>query len=113
MPDWLTPDDVAGYLDLPASSVAGDDNLALSTAAWKAAVERRHPSYFDSATPPVYTPPADIRLGAIRAAGLTYQSRNAPSGFTGYGSEDVLFDSLGANRAEIMRQLRWKLPTVV
>jgi hypothetical protein len=113
MPDWLTPDDVAGYLDIPASSVADDDNLALSTAAWRAAVERRHPSYFDDAVPPVYVPPADIRLGAIRAAGLTYQSRNAPSGFAGYGDETMLFDSLGANRAEIMRQLRWRLPTVV
>ena len=110
VPDWITPDDVAGYLDLPPSSVAGDDNLALSTAAWRAAVERRHPSYFVDG---VYVAPADIRLGAIRAAGLTYQSRNAPSGFAGYGDETMLFDSLGANRAEIMRQLRWRLPTVV
>lgn len=113
MPDWLTPDDVAAYLDIPGASVAGDDNLALSTAAWGAAVERRHPSYFDTAVPPVYVPPADIRLGAIRAAALTYQSRNSPSGFTGYGDETMMFDALGANRAEIMRQLRWRLPTVV
>lgn len=114
MADWLTPDDVAAYLDLPSSSVAGDDNLSLSTKAWAAAVERRHPSYLvDVNGVPTYVPPDDIRLGAIRAAGLTYQSRNAPSGFTGYGDETMLFDSLGANRAEIMRQLRWRLPTVV
>jgi hypothetical protein len=113
-PEWLTVDDVAGYLDLPGSVVdAGDDNLTLSTAAWRAAVERRHPSYFDAADPPVYFPPADIRLGAIRAAALTYQSRNAPSGFAGYGDETMLFDSLGAQRAEIMRQLRWRFPVAL
>jgi hypothetical protein len=109
MPDWITPDDVAAYLDLPPSSVAGDDNLALSTAAWKAAVERRHPSYFDTAAPPVYFPPDDIRLGAIRAAAMTFQARVT----TSVGDETGLWDSLGANRSEIMRQLRWRLPTVV
>ena len=110
-PAWLTADDVAAYLDLPSSSVAGDDNLALSTAGWKSAVERRHPRYL-TGEPPVYSPPDDIRLGAIRAAALTYQSRNAPSGFAGYGDETQLFDALGANRAEIMRQLRWREPVV-
>ena len=110
MADWLTPEDVAGYLDLPAASVAADDNLALATAAWRAAVGRRHSVYWTADAPPVYWPPDDIRLGAIRAAALTYQTRNAPSGFAGYGDETMLLDSLGANRAEIMRQLRWRLP---
>lgn len=109
-PDWITPEDVAAYLDVPGTP---DDNLALSTAAWRAAVERRHSRYFSTADPPVYVPPDDIRLGAIRAAALTYQSRNAPSGFAGYGDETMLFDSLGANRAEIMRQLRWRAPVAI
>ena len=76
-PAWITPDDVAGYLDLPGP-VAGDDNLALSTAAWRAAVERRHPGYFDSSTPAVYFPPDDIRLGAIRGCCSTRSERTAP-----------------------------------
>jgi hypothetical protein len=105
--DWITPEDVAAYLDIVGEP---DDNLSLSTAGWRAAVERRHPDYFDDADPPVYFPPDDIRLGTIRAAGLTYQSRNAPSGFSGYGDDTMLFDTLGAQRAEIMRQLRWRKP---
>lgn len=107
---WLTPEAVASYLDLP--TIEGeelDDNLVLSTAAWKAAVERRHPVYLVDG---VYSPTDDIRLGAIRAAALTFQSRNAPSGFAGYGDETMLFDSLGAQRAEIMRQLRWRRPAL-
>ena len=107
MPDWITPEDVAGYLDEVGTP---SDNLVLATAAWRAAVERRHPRYFDDAVPPVYFPPDDIRLGAIRAAGLTYQSRGAPSGFEGYGDETMMFDSLGSQRSEIMRQLRWRMP---
>jgi hypothetical protein len=106
-PAWITPDDVAAYLD-----VVVDDNLTLSTAAWRAAVERRHSRYFDLSDPPVYYPPDDIRLGAIRAAALTYQTRNAPSGFAGYGDETALLDTLGSNRAEIMRQLHWRDPVV-
>jgi hypothetical protein len=109
-PAWISVDDVAAYLDLPAASVADDDNLALSTAAWRTAVERRHPRYFTADEPPLFAPPDDVRLGTIRAAGLTYQARNAPSGFAGYGDETQLFDALGANRAEILRQLKWRRP---
>lgn len=108
-PAWIAPEDVAAYLDLPTGSEA-DDNLVLSTAAWKAAVEARHPRYLTADDPPSFAPPDDVRLGAIRAAALTYQARNAPSGFAGYGDETQLFDSLGANRAEIMRQLKWRRP---
>jgi hypothetical protein len=106
MPDWITPEDVASYLDDPTVSVAPEDNLALSTAAWRAAVERRHPRYFDDDDPPVYSAPADIRLGAIRAAAMTFQARAT----TSTGDEGSLWDSLGANRSEIMRQLRWNVP---
>jgi hypothetical protein len=107
--DWITPEAVAGYLDLPTGAET-DDNLVLSTAAWKAAVEGRHPRYFVSLEPAIYAPPDDVRLGAIRAAALTYQARNAPSGFAGYGDDTALFDTLGAQRAEIMRQLKWRRP---
>lgn len=106
MPDWITPDDVLAFLDEVGTP---SENLVLSTAAWRAAVERRHPSYFDAADPAVYAPPDDIRFGTIRAAAMTYQARVA----TNVGDESGLWDSLGANRAEIQRQLRWRLPTIV
>lgn len=102
-PAWVTPEDVLGFLDEVGTP---SDNLVLSTAAWRAAVERRHPRYFDDAVPPVYFPPDDIRLGTIRAAAMTYQARVQPT----TGDEGSLWDSLGANRSEIMRQLRWRLP---
>ena len=41
---------------------------------------------------------------------LVYQTRNSPSGFAGYGDETVLFDALGARRAEVMRLLGWRRP---
>lgn len=104
-PDWLTVDDVAAYLDLPTA--AGDDNLELSTAAVKAAVERRRS---DLNVGGVFTPDADVKGGSVMWAGLLYQTRNAPSGFAGYGDETVLYDSLGARRAEVMRLLGWRRP---
>jgi hypothetical protein len=112
VPDWLTPDDVAAYLDLPAASVAGDDNLALATAAIKAAVERRRRD-LAVGDPPVFTPGDDVRAGSIMWAALVYQSRNAPSGFAGYGDETMLFDTLGARRAEVMRLVGWRRPVAV
>ena len=46
-------------------------------------------------------------------AALVYQTRNAPSGFAGYGDETMLFDALGARRAEVMRLLGWRRPVAV
>ena len=108
-PPWLTPEDVAGYLDLPT---AEDDNLLLSTAAVKAAVERRRSDLW-TGEPATFTPGDDVRTGAIRWAGLMYQARNSPSGFTGFGDDTMIMDSLGAQRAEIMRLLGWRRPVAI
>ena len=117
MADWLTVDDVAAYLDLPAAGVPTDDNLALSTAAAKAAVERRRsdlvvPGNPDAVPPTVdtFTPTDDVKLGATLWAAILYQSRSAPSGFAGYGDETQIFDALGARRAEVMRLIGWRRP---
>lgn len=107
-PAWLTVEDVAAYLDLPGDPTA-DDNLALSTAAIKAAVERRRAD-LNAGDPPVFTPTDEVKGGAVMWAALVYQSRNAPSGFAGYGDESMLFDTLGARRAEVMRLLGWRRP---
>jgi hypothetical protein len=105
--DWLTPEEVAAYLDVPG---APDDNLIASTAAAKAAVERRRSDleleHVDAVAP------ADVHLGAMLWAGLLYQSRSAPSGFAGYGDETQLYDALGARRAEVMRLIGWRRPVV-
>lgn len=109
--DWITVEDVAGYLDLPGD-VSADDNLALSTAAVKAAVERRR-SDLAAGDPPAFQATDDVRAGAIMWAGLVYQTRNAPSGFAGYGDETTLYDALGARRAEVMRMIGWRRPLAV
>ena len=106
MPEWLTPEDVAAYLDLPSSD---DDNLALSTAAVKAAVERRRSDLW-AGEPSAFVPGDEVRAGSIMWAALVFQSRNAPSGFAGYGDETMLFDTLGARRAEVMRLVGWRRP---
>lgn len=103
--DWLTETDVAEYLDLPGGS---DDNLALSTAAVKAAVERRRSDL--ALTDPDTIVPGDVHGGAVMWAALVYQTRNAPSGFAGYGDETQIFDALGARRAEVMRLIGWRRP---
>jgi hypothetical protein len=100
--DWLTAEEVAEYLDTVV-----DEKIELSTAAVKAAVERRR-SDLDF-TAPV---PADVHAGSIMWAGLVFQSRNSPSGFAGYGDESVIYDTLGARRAEIMRLIGWRRPVV-
>ena len=105
-PEWLTPADVAAYLDLPGDPSL-DDNLALSTAAIKAAVERRRS---DLNVDGVFTPSDEVKGAAVMWAALVYQSRNAPSGFAGYGDETMIFDALGARRAEVMRLLGWRRP---
>ena len=106
-PDWITPEDVAAYLDLPS---ADDDNLALSTAVVKAAVEGRRSDLWTADDPPAFTPAADVKGGAVIWAGLVYQTRNAPSGFAGYGDETILLDTLGSRRAEVMRLVGWRRP---
>jgi hypothetical protein len=108
MADWLTVSDVAVYLDLPGDQ-SGNSNLVDSTAAAIAAVERRR-SDLVTGEPPVFTPPADVRLGGLLMAASLYQSRGAPSGFTGYGDETQIYDALGARRAEILRLIGWRLP---
>ena len=109
--EWITVDDVAGYLDLPGD-VSTDDNLALSTAAVKAAVERRRADLF-AGDPPAFAPGDDVRGASIMWAGLVYQTRGAPSGFAGYGDETMLFDALGSRRAEVMRLLGWRRPVAI
>lgn len=108
-PDWLTPEDVAAYLDLPT---ADDDNLLLATASIKAALERRRSDLF-TGEPPVFVPGDEVKGGAVMWAALVFQARNAPSGFAGYGDETMLFDSLGARRAEIMRLVGWRRPVAI
>lgn len=104
-PAWLTVDDVAAYLDLPDSS---DDNLALSTAAVKAAVERRRSDlYVDG----VFTPGDEVKGGATIWAASVYQWRNSPGeNVTAYGDETSLANGLGSRRGEIMRMLGWRRP---
>jgi len=106
--DWITPEDVAAYLDLVGEP---DDNLTLSTAVVKSAVEGRRSDLYDKTTdPPTFAPPEHVRGGSIIWAALVYQARNAPSGFAGYGDETMLLDTLGARRAEVMRMVGWRRP---
>jgi hypothetical protein len=117
-PDWLTIDDVAAYLDLPVA--AGDDNLATSTATVKAAVERRRSDLWvgrnltaDPPEPGVFTPSDEVKGGSIIWAAILYQARSSPSGFSGYGDETMIFDALGARRAEVMRLIGWRRPVAI
>ena len=90
--DWITPEDVAAYHDWPG---APEQRLIDATAAVRASVERRRSDvdFTDAASVG-----ADIRLGSIRWAGLMFQARGAPSGFTGYDEQSTMFDALGAQR---------------
>jgi hypothetical protein len=106
--DWITPDDVAAWLDLPQADPA-DDNLANSTAAVKAAVERRR-SDLDFEAADFAAVHADVRTGSILWASILYQTRSAPSGFAGYGDETAMFDPLGSRRAEVLRLIGWRRP---
>lgn len=110
-PEWLVPEDVASYLDLPT---ADDDNLLLSTATIKAAVERRRSDLWDrTADPAVFTVSDEVKGGAVMWAALVFQLRNAPSGFSGYGDETMIFDALGSRRAEILRLVGWRRPVAI
>jgi hypothetical protein len=46
-------------------------------------------------------------------AAQLWQTRNAPSGYSGYGDETTLYDALGARRAEILRLIGWRRPVAV
>lgn len=107
MADWITPEEVAGWLDLvyPAENEEENLRLELSTAAVKAAVERRRDDLdFDVLVSD------EIHGAAIKWAALYFQSRSAPSGFTGYGDETQVYASLGTQRAEILNGLGWRRP---
>ena len=106
MPDWITSADVASELDVPDD--AGDERLTRSTAAARAAVERRRSDLdFTDET----SVPADVRAGAIAWAAVMYQSRSAPSGFAGYDAETALMEA-GSRRAEIYRLIGFRRPVV-
>lgn len=80
----------------------------------KAAVENRRSDLWDrTAEPAVFAPGADVKAGSVMWAALVYQARNAPSGFAGYGDETMMFDTLGARRAEVMRMLGWRRPVAL
>ena len=108
-PAWITPEEVATYLDVPYPDEAG--RIDLSTAAVKAAVERRRGDLW-TGDPAAFTPGDDVHAGAIMWAAQVYQTRNAPSGYAGYGDETTLYDALGPRRAEIMRLLGWRRPVI-
>jgi hypothetical protein len=102
--EWITTGDVATRLDV--ADDPEDDRLTGSTAAVRAAVERRRSDLdFTDAE----TAPADVREGAIAWAAVMYQSRSAPSGFAGYDAETALAEA-GSRRAEILRLLGWRRP---
>jgi hypothetical protein len=112
-PDWITVDEVAAYLDLPGDPTL-DDNLVLSTATVKAAVERRRSdlNVSDGLDPPTFTftPGDEVHGGAVLWAAILYQARSSPSGYSGFGDETMIFDALGARRAEVMRLIGWRRP---
>jgi hypothetical protein len=101
-PAWITPEMVCAYLDIPGTA---DARMIDCTAAVRVAVERRRDD-LDFAL----GAPDDIRVGSIRWAGLMYQARGAPSGFSGYDDQSTLYDALGAQRAEILRLIGWRRP---
>lgn len=106
MAEWITIEDVADLLGVDPDDT--DERLVLSTAAARAAVERRRADLdFTSDA----TVPADVRLGAFSWAGVMYQSKSAPSGFAGYDAETALAEA-GSRRAEILRLLGWRRPVV-
>ena len=104
-PVWLDPADVAAYLDVVYPD--DDGRVDMCTSAVVAAVEQRR-SDLDF-TAPV---PADVHAGSIMWAAILYQARSSPSGFSGFGDNAVLYDSLGARRTEVMRLIGWKRPVV-
>jgi len=106
--EWITPEEVAAYLDLPG---APDDNLTLSTAAVKAAVEGRRSDLWlggdPTATPPVpavFTPGDDVHTGSIIWAALVYQARGR------LASANEFFEPLGTPRPDVMRLIGWRRP---
>ena len=107
--DWLTPEEVAAYLDEPTIN----DNLLLSTATIKAAVERRRSDLWTKEEPRTFVPGDEVHGAAIVWAGLFYQLRGSPSGPAGYGDETMIYDALGSRRAEIMRLIGWRRPVAV
>lgn len=104
---WITPEDVAKYLDVPYPDSSG--RIDGATFAIVDAIERRRSDLdFTDAS----TVPEDVRQGSIMWAAQVYQTRNAPSGYAGYGDETTLYDALGARRAEILRLVGWRRPVL-
>jgi hypothetical protein len=103
---WLTPAQVASWGDIPYPTGSdSDERLEASTAGVIAAVERRRSDV--DWTAPV---DPDIHLGARRWAVLVYQSRSAPSGFSGYDDASSIYAAMGSHRTEIMRLIGFHRP---
>jgi hypothetical protein len=112
--EWLTPSDVAAYLD--GTVDPADDNLALVTVGIRSYLEGMRTDVFGSPAAPIAGEPSvpdSLRLGAILWCAHAYQIRSGPSGFAGYGdgAGDGMYDlSLASNRADIWRLTGVKRP---
>lgn len=80
---WLTVDAVRTYAGVPAAEPVDAAALAMAVDAVEVVVARVRPEHADPDTG-VYTPPADVLLGAAMLAWRWYSRRGSPLGVAGY-----------------------------
>lgn len=98
MQDWITTDEVAAWIGV----MTDPTRLADATAAAKQYVEDRR-SELDLAGSPD-PPPGDVHLGAVIYAGLIYQAKASPTGYSAFG--DGAMDLPGDSQQAYMRAMR-------
>ncbi len=85
---WLTARLVLDYLQdqageaVPEGTRPALDQAVAAVAEW--VEDELHPGYWNTATPPEYEPPADIKLGAVMYAARLYERRGSMLGVAGY-----------------------------
>jgi hypothetical protein len=90
---WLNPDDVRGWLALPAAGAPGadpadEDRLAIACGSAQSFAERCRPEFRDDAG--VYTPDAEVSAGAVQLAARIYRRRLSSGGIESFG-DNVLY----------------------
>lgn len=105
MANWLTPQDVAAYLGVLLDQ-AVTDRLQPPCDAVQVWVERTRPD-LDWTT----TPPQDVHLGAVMAAGLLYQQAATPTGLPSYDDLGSYSDTSSA-WGNVYRLIGYRKPVV-
>lgn len=111
-PAWLAQADVKQWLRINDQDTDDDDLITRVCAMAEPYVQRCRPEWFDSATPPVYTPDAETYQGAVMYAAREYRRRSSPAGIELFGDTTSFVARFDPDIDRALQTGAWARPVV-